>query len=49
MEVAPDFYRSRHDKLVGREWLLNELDETMLFPSMVCSYWQEWGMENQPL
>lgn len=31
MEVDLDFYRSRHDKLVGREWLLNKLDKTMLF------------------
>lgn len=31
MEVDLDFYRSQHDKLVGREWLLNELDEKMFF------------------
>lgn len=31
MDIDLDFYRSQHDKLVGREWLLNELDEKMFF------------------
>uniref|UniRef100_A0A8W8K106 NACHT domain-containing protein n=1 Tax=Magallana gigas TaxID=29159 RepID=A0A8W8K106_MAGGI len=31
MDVDLDFYRSQHDKLVGREWLLSELDEKMFF------------------
>lgn len=31
MDVDLDFYRSKHDKLVGREWLLSELDEKMFF------------------
>lgn len=31
MDIDLDFYRSQHDKLVGRNWLLNELDEKMFF------------------
>lgn len=29
MDIDLDFYRSQHDELAGREWLLNELDKEM--------------------
>lgn len=43
MEIDLDFYRSQHHKLIGREWLLNELDEKMFFSKRGVLFLAEMG------
>lgn len=43
IKVDLDFYRSQHDKLVGRGWLLNELDEKMFFSKRGVLFLAEMG------
>lgn len=43
MDVDLDFYRSKHEKLIGREWLLNELDEKMVFSKRGVLFLAEMG------
>ncbi|XP_062607791.1 uncharacterized protein LOC134269602 [Saccostrea cucullata] len=43
LEIDMDFYRSQHKKLIGREWLLNELDETMHFSRRGVLFIAEMG------
>lgn len=43
MEIDLDSYRSQYHKLVGREWLLNELDEKMFFSERGVLFLAEMG------
>lgn len=43
MEIDLDFYRSQHHKLIGRGWLLNELDEKMFFSKRGVLFLAEMG------
>uniref|UniRef100_A0A8W8K0Y7 Uncharacterized protein n=1 Tax=Magallana gigas TaxID=29159 RepID=A0A8W8K0Y7_MAGGI len=47
IKVDLDFYRSQHDKLVGRGWLLNELDEKMFFSKRGVLFLAEMGYDDR--